>query len=246
MSMVLTMKTNKRGFLILFRRLIIQTIILTSILLIFTSCLSGSANKDVNVPLDWTEYQLNNKVLSIKIPPSVELRGIDDKYTKCIEDEYTKLLDEKYVNSIPKTLCDPEIVVFQQKGLSLNLKDAHQKYARILIEARTDAIGDYPQRYQKFNFLTKEDVEDIVRRELIPGMVSSNIVYGWEKINGNQCFIITYVRTGYQGAPPVRCKICMLFNNSHYVRIIFSYRENEFKLWMKDFEKSLQTFRWLK
>ena len=117
------MKTNKRGFLILFRRLIIQTTILTPILLIFTSCLSGSANKDVNVPLDWTEYQLNNKVFSIKIPPSVELRGLDDKYTKCIEDEYTKLLDEKYVNSIPKTLCDPEIVVFQQKGLSLIFKD---------------------------------------------------------------------------------------------------------------------------
>ena len=197
------------------------------------SATSQSQNIDVAVPSNWAEYKFNNAVFSIKVPPTLELRGEDDKYT---------ILEQTLTNTSPVD----NLIIFQQKGLAFNLQEARQRYARVMIQYYTEAYNLFPTANEQIDF-SKQEVLEIIDGELFGAdMRAYNISYGKGVVNGNQSFIIRYTRTGVGSAPPVRCKICILCNRQHFVKIIYSYREKEFDIWSNDFEKSLQTFRWLR
>ncbi len=209
-------------------------VVAISLFSVLSCTVSDKANKDVLVPSDWAEYRFNNGAFSIKVPPTVELRGGNDRYTK-IQSELGFY-----------THADNKSAVFQQKGLSFNIPEARTKYARIMLLFYSDAPGTYPSNNEQIGLITEQDVREMIDNELSSGMRAYDIKYGNEVVNGNQCFIVHYTRTGVYGAPPVKCKICIFFNNRYFLKIVYSYRESECNLWAKDFEKCLQTFRWLK
>ena len=198
---------------------------------------TSQANREVKVPSDWAEYKFNNSSFSIKVPPTVELRGDADPFSQNLK------------SISPQIINNSNRVAFQQKGLAFKDPEASKRYARILLLCYTESYGDFPMPNERTDFLlSKQDVDDIIEGEL-EGLPKTtrvyNISYGNEIVNGNQAFVIHYTRTGAFGNPPVKCKICLLFNNRHFTKLMYSYRETEAEIWASDFEKSLRTFRWL-
>lgn len=204
---------------------------------LFSCVTNNQANKDVEVPSDWAEYKLNNSSFSIKVPPTIELRTNNDSYSQELKGIAPQLVERN------------NRIAFQQKGLAFKDPDALKRFARFLILYYTEYNGSFPKSNERTDLLlSKQDIDDIIDGELVglgKDARAYNISYGNEVINGNQAFIIHYTRTGAHGASPVKCKICFLFNNKHFVKMIYSYREAEADIWANDFEKSLQTFRWL-
>lgn len=194
-------------------------------------------NKDIAVPQDWAEYKFNDGVFSIKVPPTVELRGNTDKHTQMLS------------NSGLPTFIDEHSVIFQQKGLSFHQDEAKGKYARIILQFYTKAPNTFPKRHESISAPTQQEVYEIINNQIGYSPTPPNVYdieYGNEIINGNQCFIIRYTRTGVNNAPPVKSKICIFLNDRYFAKIVYSYRVVHSEIWANDFDQSLQTFRWLK
>lgn len=229
-------KTPRKRFVGIFIACVL--VVLSVFVAIILSIPYSPANEDVEVPSSWAEYKFNNGSFSIKVPPTVELRGEHDAYTRMQSDfGLNAHMGKNYA-------------VFQQKGLAFNLDEARSKYARIMLAFESNMVGTFPGRSESLDHLmTYREVCDVIDGEL-NGLGENarayNIAYGGNVVNGNQCYVISYDRTGAFGALPVKCKICIFFNDRYFVKILYSYREKESGIWAKDFEKSLQTFRWLK
>lgn len=187
----------------------------------------------LDVPEGWTGYSFGGS-FEMAFPPSVELRGESDDFTK-------------HLRSI--NVGDENVVVFQQAGLSTMNNSAMKKYCRIMIQEFIGRYGDYLKS-------TETDVIGTEATSLFNEMVHSNIgnsseligeiSYKWRKINGAQALQIDYLRSvaNFDKTIPVVCRMAFFQNNNKMVRMTLSYRKAESGVWSKDFETVLASFRW--
>lgn len=183
------------------------------------------------VPDSWTKYLISNEAFSISVPSSVELRN---EY-----DEYTRLLKGVGIT------CNSDVVVFQQKGLSSQSKEAYKHYCRIMIQHATGNAGDFlrADEIEKIDYDTKEFLKELVLGELGGFSLLAEPTYKWININGTKAIEIKYRRSGTD-SNTTSCTMYLLFNYDEMVKMIISYREQERELWQRDLDNMIKTFNW--
>lgn len=186
---------------------------------------------EFNVPDSWTKYIIDNGAFSISVPNSVELRNDYDEYTKLL-----KGIGIAY---------NSDAVIFQQKGLSAKLPNAYKLYCRIMIQHIVGNKGDFfpYNQTKRIDNETKDFFREIVDAELGSFSLLEEPTYKWIDINGSKAVEIKYRRSGTDDYTTA-CTLYLLFNDYEAVKMIVSYREQEKKLWLPDFENIIKTFKW--
>lgn len=182
-------------------------------------------------PDDWTQYTINHNAFTISVPNTVELRHEYDKYSKLI-----KKLGH---------VCDSDIVVFQQKGLS-NATNIDNHYCRIMIRHVKGNAGDFPKsnEIEKIDFEMKSFLRELVVSELgTTFQLLGEPSYNWIDINGQNAIEVKYRRNGNNNNTTA-CTLYLLFNYDEMVKMIVSYREQEKTLWLPDMDNIIRTFKW--
>ena len=194
-----------------------------------------------NPPKGWETYYIA-KICQVSIPPTIEVRGDDD--------EYTKVLETISLASGLKRVINYGNIVFQQKGLSQREPSAYDKYCRIIIRTEYGDYGDFLKSTETA-ILDSEwmaALNELVQNNIGPAaQLMGNAMYKWSTINGSNCIQVDYKRTGFNfdSSRPVVCRIAIFQNNNKMVMMSLSYRENEADLWEADFDKVFKSFRWL-
>lgn len=184
-------------------------------------------------PESWNQYIVSNHFF-ISVPPTVELRNVDDVYTQ----EIKKI--EWHGHKI-----NEDNVVFQQKGLSANSENAHNTYCRIIINIQKGNSGDFMQ-CNEFEDLELEDIHFF--QSLAIENSSGYEVIGtpsvrWVRIEDIYAIEVEYTRKGVDDNR-TNVNSYYLFNDSILANIILSYRQKDANLWEKDFSNVIRTFTW--
>ncbi len=177
----------------------------------------------------WGTYVIED-ALSIKVPPTLELRSDEDVYTKYLKDNLA------YINN--------STVVFQQKELSEMNRESMKTYCRIMVTHYNLEQGDVA-RHDEFQELTPADYDglrSIADAQLGPTYYSEWPSYKSIEVNGSVAIDISYVREGLDG--DVCCHIYILPNYDEMAMIVTSYRVSEASKWAQDVEDVINTFEW--
>ena len=187
--------------------------------------------EEFQVPDTWSKYYLANQSFSLSVPPTVELRHEYDKYVKRLQ----KL----------GLSCNTEDVVFQQKNLANNSKEALSRYCRVMLQYHKGSVGDFPSASEIFplDSETRAELRGIVENELGLYKLIGEPSYKWISINTAKAIEIAYRRTGADQYTTA-CKMYLLFNTDEMVKAIVSYREQERDIWLPDLSNIIKTFRW--
>ena len=187
--------------------------------------------KDFQVPNTWTKYYIANKIFSLSVPSSVELRHEYDNYVKRLQNL--------------GLLCNTEDIVFQQKDLADNSTEALAHYCRIIVQYNRGSEEDYPLAGETFpiDADVRADLRDIVDNELGQYKLIGEPSYKWISIRGAKAIETSYRRTGSDGHTTA-CKMYLLFNSDKMVKMMVSYREQESDIWLPDLANVVKTFRW--
>lgn len=184
-------------------------------------------------PKEWKSYILKDALI-ISVPPTVELRGVSDRYTQlAIKTEWYGY----------KINCNN--IVFQQKGLSQMNPDALNTYCRIMIDIIGGADGEFPKATE-WKGLTSEDIHNF--REYANQNSGEFNVIGTPNVRGIRIdetygIKVEYTRKGIEGNR-TNVSTYYFFNNDKTVVITLSYRQEDAKLWEEDFKKIIKTFQW--
>lgn len=184
-------------------------------------------------PDNWNKYIIANSCV-ISVPPTVELRNKNDEYTKQLKNiEYKgfKINDEN--------------VVFQQKGLSANLKNAYNTYCRIIINIQRGKHGDFLNKneFKELNLNDIHDFQDIARQMSSGYEITGNPTVRWIRIEETYGIETTYIRKGENNLYTCVSSY-YFFNNDKGINIILSYRKEDSKIWADDFSNIIKTFKW--
>ena len=190
-----------------------------------------STVEDFQVPNTWTKYFFANQAFSLSVPPIVELRHDYDKYVKSLQ----KL----------GLSCNTEDVVFQQKNLANNSKEALSHYCRVMLQYHKGSVDDFPSAGEIFPLDSEEKAElrGILENELGLYKLIGEPSFKWISINNIKAIEITYRRTGADKYTTA-CRMYLLFNTDEMVKAIVSYREQERDIWLPDLSNIIKTFRW--
>lgn len=181
------------------------------------------------IPESWNTYYSKDNSYSIAVPPTVELRR--------------KKNETSTPDSYPQHQSD--LVVFQQKGLSQNTKEAHKHYCRIMIKhynLNEDCVPGPNE--EDATIFDKQALEEMVYAEVKPYALLSQPTYKWVDIAGKKAIEVNYRRKGINGNT-TNVTIYLLFNHTEIVKIIISYREQEAYIWKNDFDNIINTFNWI-
>lgn len=182
---------------------------------------------------DWTQYVINHNAFTISIPNTMELRH---EY-----DQYTKLLQKM------GRVCDSDIIVFQQKGLSnTKVDNIDNHYCRIMIRHIKGNADDFlkSNETENINLETKAFLRELVVSELgLTFKLLGEPTYNWIDINGQKAIEIKYRRNGNNDNTTF-CTMYLLFNYDEMVKMTISYREQEKDLWLPDMDNVIRTFKW--
>lgn len=184
-------------------------------------------------PDSWTQYTINHNAFSLSVPSTVELRHEYDQYTQLL----------KKIGLV----CNTDIIVFQQKGLSNTIIGIDKHYCRIMIRHIKGEASDFLafNETKKIDFETKSFLRELVIRELGPTFkLLGEPSYDWIDINGQKAIEIKYRRSG-NNDNTTACTLYLLFNYNEMVKMIISYREQEKDLWLPDVNNVIKTFKWL-
>lgn len=187
------------------------------------------------------QYSCNGK-FKISLPTKLELQES--------ELNNIKRLDGKVSTVNINTLSGH--ITFQQKGLNNNIKEAYNKYVRVIFEYfeedrhnPTYGIGDKVIVDKDVLYAVHEATEASCNASQTPLIKILSVQP--LTINGFPVLYYSYKRKGWEGKqPPVIVNIYRLFNRYESVTLTFSYRENERELWNSIHNNIIKTFTFLK
>ena len=184
-------------------------------------------------PDNWNKYIIAKSCV-ISLPPTVELRNKDDEYTKQLKNirwNGYKINDKN--------------VVFQQKGLSANLKSAYNTYCRVIVNIQKGNPGDFLHKneFEKLNLDDIHDFQDLAKQNSSGYEIIGNPTVRWIRIEDIYGIETKYVRKGENNLHT--CVSCYyFFDNDEMINIILSYRKEDSKMWAEDFSNIVKTFKW--
>lgn len=143
-------------------------------------------------------------------------------------------------------------ITFQQKGLNADVKDAYNKYCRVIVEYfledrnnPTFGRGDQIVIDKDLLYMVHENVEESCRRTGTPLMKIISVQP--LTINGSPVLYYSYRRKGWEGKqPPVIVNVFRIFNRYESVTLTFSYREVEREMWKSIHDNISKSFRFTK
>lgn len=216
----LSERKKRKCVLNLLMRLSTAFIVVAALVVVCGGCTGHSS---------WGTYVIED-ALSIKVPPTLELRSDEDVYTEFLKDNLA------YVNN--------SSVIFQQKELSEINRESMKTYCRIMVTHYNLETGDVPHcdDVQKLSPTDYDELRSIADAQLGPFGYVETPSYKNIDANGSVAIDISYVREGLNG--DVRCHIYILSNYDEMAMIVTSYRVSEASKWAQDVEDVIDTFEW--
>ena len=139
-------------------------------------------------------------------------------------------------------------ITFQQKGLNADVKEAYNKYCRVIVEYfqedgndPTYGRGDQIVVDREILYAVTEVSKESCARSGTPfiKLISVQPL----SINGFPVLYYSYKRKGWEGKqPPVIVNVFRIFNRYESVTLIFSYRESEREMWKSIHNNIERTF----
>lgn len=190
-----------------------------------------------------TVYSYNG-LYQIEIPDILELQD-----SELNELSMTQQLGMKTMVTI---MASTEKIVFQQKGLNANDKEAYKQYCRLILnyykesqDEPTLSKGDFLAVDNDLLLSIYENAKEGCRLSGCPFI--KMITVQPLTINGFPVLYYSYKRQGWQGKqPPVIVNTYCIFNRFESVDITFSYREAEQEKWRDIHNYIIQTFTFSK
>ena len=143
-------------------------------------------------------------------------------------------------------------ITFQQKGLNADLKDAYNKYCRVIVEYfqedkndPTFGRGDQIVVDREVLYAVTEASKESCSRSGTPfiKLISVQPL----SINGFPVLYYSYKRKGWEGKqPPFIVNVFRIFNRYESATVTFSYREAERETWKSIHDNITKSFRFTK
>ena len=184
-------------------------------------------------------------ICTYQIPPTMEImKGLYKKINNTFLEKTLQIDSSK------------NCIIAQQKGINSFNKQAMKHYCRVIINIFKGEPGDYEPfdsnmsqaELQEFNATIKQYMEKSLTRLNSKGI--KTIIHSWLpakiiKIDGTNAIQITYTRSTNKN-PSVLVKMYMIPKNDYMMRVTISYRIAEKKLWAKDLDTVINTFKFKK
>ena len=207
-----------------------------SILLIIAIC-------PLNVLKAQTVYTCNGK-FRIELPGKLELQ-----HSELSTINRTMLRNKKLQVNIR---INSGQIVFQQKGLNANTKDAYNKYCRVMIhyyqEDKNEPVfgrGDQIVVDRNIFYIINESTRkacSLNKTPLLKFLSMQSL-----SINGFPVLYYSYRRKGWEGKnPPVIVNVYQIYNRYESVTLTFSYREAEREMWKSIHNNIMNSFSFIK
>lgn len=197
----------------------------------------------VGVKAQTTIYSCNG-LYRIELPAKLELQASELNSVKRVSEQGKK----PQVNITTQS----GHITFQQKGLNDDVKEAYNKYCRVIVEYfkedRNDpTFGRGDQIFVDRDILYAVTVasKESCARSGTPfvKLISVQPL----TINGFPVLYYSYKRKGWEGKqPPVIVNVFRIFNRYESVTLTFSYREAEREMWKSIHNNILKTFSFAK
>lgn len=205
-----------------------------AVVLMALSCLSNEAQ---------TIYSYNGKC-RIELPDKLELQDSELNTVRRLTTQGNKAQVNVSTSS--------GHITFQQKGLNADVKDAYNKYCRVIVEYfqedRNDPTfgrGDQIVVDKDLLYMVHESVEENCNRSGTPLIKILSVQP--LSINGFPVLYYSYRRKGWEGKqPPVIVNVFRIFNRYESVTLTFSYREAERETWKSIHNNITKTFSFSK
>ncbi|MCK9414888.1 MAG: hypothetical protein M0Q53_21520 [Prolixibacteraceae bacterium] len=184
-------------------------------------------------PDSWDNYNIAD-AFTISVPPTMELRRNDDQYTEKVKD----------VNWYGYKI-NTNIVVFQQKGLAKEDKEAYNTYCRVMIDLHKGSKGDFVKA-TNFEELSVEDVktfQDLAKQSAAPFKIIDSPKVRYVDIGSVYGVQVEYLREG-QMSKNTHVAMYYLFNYDEYANITVSYSQKDALKWKADLSNVIKTFKW--
>lgn len=143
-------------------------------------------------------------------------------------------------------------ITFQQKGLNADVKEAYNKYCRVIVEYfqedgndPTYGRGDRIVVDREILYAVTEVSKESCARSGTPfiKLISVQPL----SINGFPVLYYSYKRKGWEGKqPPVIVNVFRIFNRYESATVTFSYREAERETWKSIHDNITKTFSFAK
>lgn len=183
-------------------------------------------------------------ICTFQIPPSMELQA----------GKYRELMDQFRTLTLQVTDSGNRVVA-QQKGLNALDPAALARYARVIVETRTESKGDFNTlgdplalsrtEVEEFDAEIKKTVEQEAAQSTAAGFRMELKTWGGTRVvrvNGVDCLLTEYSRS-VNVAPPASVCLYMFMNNDRMHTVSVSYRTTESDVWATDLEKIVTTFQ---
>ena len=205
-----------------------------AVVLMALSCLSNEAQ---------TIYSYNGKC-RIELPDKLELQDSELNTVRRLTTQGNKAQVNVSTSS--------GHITFQQKGLNADVRDAYNKYCRVIVEYfqedRNDPTfgrGDQIVVDKDLLYMVHESVEENCNRSGTPLIKILSVQP--LSINGFPVLYYSYRRKGWEGKqPPVIVNVFRIFNRYESVTLTFSYREAERETWKSIHNNITKTFSFSK
>ncbi len=192
-----------------------------------------------NIPKDWVIVDLDG-FGRISIPPTLEIRE---------EDSSLDLINKSAKNLVYKLMGEEEgdlIIVFQQKGLNDDNRDAYKSYARVMITIFDLEDDTVSKRWEALRFYELAILKQASLYTLTEASESfdckfKDTDFRERTINHMNSTEFTFTRS-CRGNPEIYVEQYKFNNFNERVEVILSYRVNEKERWEKDFQKIIETF----
>lgn len=143
-------------------------------------------------------------------------------------------------------------IIFQQKGLNANKRDAFNKYCRVLIhyyqeDRNNPAYGRGDQIFvnRDLLYMMTESTREACARNKTPLIKFFSMQP--LSINGFPVLYYSYKREGWEGKmPPVIVNVYQIYNRYESITLTFSYREAEREMWKSIHNNIIKTFNFIK
>lgn len=184
-----------------------------------------------------------NRLCRIELPAKLELQASELNSVKRISEQGKK----PQVNITTQS----GHITFQQKGLNNDIKEAYNKYCRVIVEyfkedrnnptyGRGDHIIVDRDALYAVNEAAKENCH-VSGTPLMKIISTESMV-----INGFPVLYYSYKRKGWEGKqPPVIVNVFRIFNRYESVTLTFSYREAEREIWKSIHDNIIKSFRFI-
>ena len=143
-------------------------------------------------------------------------------------------------------------IIFQQKGLNADVRDAYNKYCRVIVEYfqedkndPTFGRGDQIVVDREILYTVTEASKESCATSETPfiKLISVQSL----SINGFPVLYYSYKRKGWEGKqPPVIVNVFRIFNRYESVILTFSYREAERETWKSIHDNITKSFSFTK